>query len=289
MGCQHRSFQKVWGLNSGANTSPKVTNPTDGTVGHVCSTWQGLNHIGVGNTMGVLLGQWRLIWFRVQKPGILPPERWSDKLWLPLHWFPFLMGKKTKKKETLKFRRAQKTQNLVMKWNPQEKRLKQLMCIGGTVSKKNNLHFRGSWTNHVMNLKWFPGRLAMGMNLLFFGMKMNMLMKTRKNPKNGVHDAGDEPPDPDAQLHQEIEQLSAPLKVRHVTLMEPIMLRGVQHVMPVMGGIMTRMKYMGIWVNRIPSDRAKELLASKFSVMGCQPKCSSILYCWGWPSKQRPL
>ena len=79
-----------------------------------------------------------------------------------------------------------------------------------------------------------------------------------------MHDAGDEPPDPDAQLHQEIEQLSAPLKVRHVTLMEPIMLRGVQHVMPVMGGIMTRMKYMGIWVNRIPSDRAKELLASKF-------------------------
>ena len=98
MGCQHRSFQKVWGLNSGANTSPKVTNPTDGTVGHVCSTWQGLNHIGSGNTMGVLLGQWRLIWFRVQKPGILPPERWSDTLWLPLHWFPFLMGKKTKKK-----------------------------------------------------------------------------------------------------------------------------------------------------------------------------------------------
>ena len=85
-----------------------------------------------------------------------------------------------------------------------------------------------------------------------------------KEPKNVPVDAGDEPLDPEAQLHKEVEQLSAPLKVRHVTLMEPVMSRGVQHVLPAMDRIMTRMKYMGVWVNRIHSDRAKELLSSKF-------------------------
>ena len=58
--------------------------------------------------------------------------------------------------------------------------------------------------------------------------------------------ASDEPLDLDAQLQKEIEELSTPLKVLHVTLMEPIMSRGVQHVMPAMDRIMTRMKYMGI-------------------------------------------
>ena len=202
---------------------------------------------------------------------------------------PVFDGKENQKKRNLEISKGPKDPKPGDEMEPPRETVETVDVYWGDRLEEKQFALQGSWTNHVMNLKWFPGRLAMGMNLLCFGMKMNMLMKTRKNPKNGVHDAGDEPPDPDAQLHQEIEQLSAPLKVRHVTLMEPIMLRGVQHVMPVMGGIMTRMKYMGIWVNRIPSDRAKELLASKFSVMGCQPKCSSILYCWGWPSKQRPL
>ena len=85
-----------------------------------------------------------------------------------------------------------------------------------------------------------------------------------KEPKNVPDDDGDEPGDPESQLHKEVEKLSAPLKVRHVTLMEPVMSRGVQHVLPAMDRIMTRMKYMGVWVNRIHSDRAKELLSSKF-------------------------
>ena len=85
-----------------------------------------------------------------------------------------------------------------------------------------------------------------------------------KEPKNVPDDDGDEPGDPESQLEKEVEKLSAPLKVRHVTLMEPVMPRGVQHVLPAMDRIMTRMKYMGVWVNRIHSDRAKELLSSKF-------------------------
>eukprot|EP00435_Cladocopium_sp_Y103_P075594 s33_g60.t1 len=85
-----------------------------------------------------------------------------------------------------------------------------------------------------------------------------------EKPENIPDDAEDDLVDPDAQLQKEVERLSAPLKVRHVTLMEPIMPRGVQHVLPAMDRIMTRMKYMGVWVNRIHSDQAKELLASKF-------------------------
>ena len=63
-----------------------------------------------------------------------------------------------------------------------------------------------------------------------------------KEPKNVPDDDGDEPGDPESQLHKEVEKLSAPLKVRHVTLMEPVMSRGVQHVLPAMDRIMTRMK-----------------------------------------------
>ncbi len=61
-----------------------------------------------------------------------------------------------------------------------------------------------------------------------------------------------------------IEKLARPLKVRHVTIMEPIESRNVAHVLPAMDRIVTRMQYMGICVNRIHSDRAKELLSRRF-------------------------
>ena len=54
------------------------------------------------------------------------------------------------------------------------------------------------------------------------------------------------------------------MKVRHVTLMEPVESRNVKHVMPAMDALVTRMRYMGVCVTRIHSDRAKELLSKRF-------------------------
>ena len=63
MGWHHQSFPKIWGLNSGVNILPRVTNLTEGIVEHVFSIWRGRNHIGDGKTMVVLLGLWLLILF----------------------------------------------------------------------------------------------------------------------------------------------------------------------------------------------------------------------------------
>ena len=62
-------------------------------------------------------------------------------------------------------------------------------------------------------------------------------------------------------------ELPQPVKVSHVTLMEPVESRNVKHVMPSTDALVTRMRYMGVCVTRIHiihSDRAKELLARKF-------------------------
>ena len=99
-----------------------------------------------------------------------------------------------------------------------------------------------------------------------------------KEPKNVPVNAGDEPLDPDAQLHKEVEQLSAPLKVRHVTLMEPVMSRGVQHVLPAMDRIMTRMKYMGVWGEQNPFRPGERTVVLKISVLGCPPKRYAVFY-----------
>ena len=72
------------------------------------------------------------------------------------------------------------------------------------------------------------------------------------------------PKDPSQGVEDEIRELSRPLRVRHVTMMEPVETRNVAHVLPAMDRIVTRMRYMGICVTRIHSDRAKELLSRKF-------------------------
>ncbi|MCG8453601.1 MAG: transposase family protein, partial [Spirochaetales bacterium] len=65
-------------------------------------------------------------------------------------------------------------------------------------------------------------------------------------------------------LEKAVGELSQPVKVRHVTLMEPVESRNVKHVMPAMDTLVTRMRYMGVCVTRIHSDRAKELLSKRF-------------------------
>ena len=65
-------------------------------------------------------------------------------------------------------------------------------------------------------------------------------------------------------LEKAVGEMSQPLNVRHVTLMEPVESRNVKHVVPAMYLLVTRMRYMGVCVTRIHSDRAKELLSTKF-------------------------
>ena len=72
------------------------------------------------------------------------------------------------------------------------------------------------------------------------------------------------PKGPSQEVEDEVRELSRPLRVRHVTLMEPVETRNVAHVLPAMDRIVTRMQYMGICVTRIHSDRAKELLSRRF-------------------------
>ena len=68
--------------------------------------------------------------------------------------------------------------------------------------------------------------------------------------------------DPD--IKEGVKVMSEPIKVKHVTMMEPVETRNVHHVITAMDKILTRMQYLGVCVTRIHSDRAKELLASRF-------------------------
>ena len=65
-------------------------------------------------------------------------------------------------------------------------------------------------------------------------------------------------------LKRVVEELSKPLKVRHVTLMEPVESRNVGQVIAALNLLLTKMHYMGVVVTRIHSDRAKELLSKRF-------------------------
>ena len=63
---------------------------------------------------------------------------------------------------------------------------------------------------------------------------------------------------------EEVKELSKLLKVRHITLMEPVESRHVSHVVHAMDTVLNRMRFMGVNVKRLHSDRAKELLARRF-------------------------
>ena len=59
---------------------------------------------------------------------------------------------------------------MVMMLNPQKRLLKLLMPIGGRVSKKRSLYFRGSRMNHVMTQKRSLTVMMMNMNPQLLGM-----------------------------------------------------------------------------------------------------------------------
>ena len=82
--------------------------------------------------------------------------------------------------------------------------------------------------------------------------------------KGSGNDPKMEPLDPGNLLEREVRELSKPLKVRHVTLMEPVESRNVNQVISAMNLVLTKMHFLGAVVNRIHSDRAKELLSHKF-------------------------
>ena len=69
---------------------------------------------------------------------------------------------------------------------------------------------------------------------------------------------------PESFWEEKVKELSKSVRVKHVTLMEPVESRQVNHVVQAMDTVLTRMRFMGISITRIHSDRAKELLAKRF-------------------------
>ena len=54
----------------------------------------------------------------------------------------------------------------------------------------------------------------------------------------------------DPTCKEKVKVMSEPVKVKHVTLMEPVETRGVHHVIAAMDKAISRMNYLGICVTR---------------------------------------
>ena len=89
-------------------------------------------------------------------------------------------------------------------------------------------------------------------------------LKEDEIPEVGLKSVGQQEGNPNVGLEEEVKNLSKPLKVRHVTMMEPVESRNVHHVMQAMDKVLNRMRFLGISIVRIHSDRAKELLSKGF-------------------------
>ena len=64
-------------------------------------------------------------------------------------------------------------------------------------------------------------------------------------------------------LAREIEECQKPLKLCHVTMVEPVSSRGTNEVLRALTLLLVKMRSLGIHVYRLHGDRAKELLAHK--------------------------
>ena len=71
------------------------------------------------------------------------------------------------------------------------------------------------------------------------------------------------PLDRDGAIREEIEKCSKPLALKHVTMVELVASRSTPDVLHALTLIVIRMKSLGINVNRLHGDRAKELLSVK--------------------------
>eukprot|EP00435_Cladocopium_sp_Y103_P050550 s148_g15.t1 len=67
-------------------------------------------------------------------------------------------------------------------------------------------------------------------------------------------------------VDEEISKCSQPLKLKHVTMVEPIQSRSTTVVLNALSRLVIRMKSYGINVNRLHSDRAKELIGKQTAV-----------------------
>ena len=63
------------------------------------------------------------------------------------------------------------------------------------------------------------------------------------------------------QIQQEVEESSRPLKLRHVTLTHPVASRQTPEVLGALSVLLVKMRSMGIHIQRLHGDRAKELLS----------------------------
>ena len=60
-----------------------------------------------------------------------------------------------------------------------------------------------------------------------------------------------------------VEESKQPFNVRHVTLVELLGSRHVSEILVALGKCIAKLNTMGIKINRLHSDRAKELLSKK--------------------------
>ncbi|CAL1157000.1 unnamed protein product [Cladocopium goreaui] len=67
-------------------------------------------------------------------------------------------------------------------------------------------------------------------------------------------------------VDEEISKCSRPLKLKHVTMVEPVQSRSTTVVLNALSQLVVRMKSYGINVNRLHSDRAKELIGRQTAV-----------------------
>ena len=67
-------------------------------------------------------------------------------------------------------------------------------------------------------------------------------------------------------VDEEISKCSRPLKLKHVTMVEPVQSRSTTVVLNALSQLVIRMKSYGINVNRLHSDRAKELIGRQTAV-----------------------
>ena len=75
----------------------------------------------------------------------------------------------------------------------------------------------------------------------------------------------DEPPVDDAngELDRKVDDCAKPLKLKHLTLVEPVGSRQAGEILGALSLLLTRFRSMGVCVNRLHGDRAKELLSHK--------------------------
>ena len=71
------------------------------------------------------------------------------------------------------------------------------------------------------------------------------------------------PKDPQKDLEELVDRCKKPLKLKHLTLVEPVGSRQAGEILSALSLLITKFRSMGVCVNRLHGDRAKELLSNR--------------------------